>query len=93
LDSDVFDGDLPSFEAVSKSGDTRFQWFVANFGHKCWELDAMSPVTLRECVEASILSKLDIDAWNRAIDIEQVQKASLQEFHQSWKNTQIANRG
>lgn len=91
LESDVFDGDLPHFEAVSKSGDTRFQWFIDNFGNKCWELDAMSPVTLRERVEDSILYKLDIEAWNRAIDIEQVQKASLQQFHQSWKNTQIAN--
>jgi hypothetical protein len=93
LDSDVFDGDLPSFEAASKSGDTRFQWFINNFGNKCWELDAMSPVTLRECVQTSIVCKLDLDAWYRAIDIERVQKASLQQFHQSWKNTQIANRG
>jgi hypothetical protein len=93
LESDVFDGDLPSFEAASKSGDTRFQWFIDNFGNKCWELDAMSPVMLRECVKASITCKLDLEAWNRAIDIEQVQKASLQQFHQSWKNTQIANRG
>ena len=53
----------------------------------------MSPVTLRECVQSSILSKLDIEAWHRAIDIEQVEKASMQQFHQSWKNTQIANRG
>jgi hypothetical protein len=93
LESDVFDGDLPYFEAVSKSGDTRFQWFVHNFGHKCWELDAMSPVTLRECVQSSIICKLDLEAWDRAIEVEQVQKASLQQFHQSWKNTQIANRG
>jgi hypothetical protein len=93
LESDVFGGELPSFAAVSKSGDTRFKWFVDNFGNKCWELDAMSPVTLRECVQTSITCKLDLDAWYRAIDIEQVQKASMQQFHQSWKNTQIANRG
>jgi hypothetical protein len=93
LESDVFDGDLPSFEAASKSGDTRFQWFINNFGNKCWELDAMSPVTLRECVQTSIIRKLDLEAWDRAIDIEHVQKASLQQFHQSWKSTQIANRG
>jgi len=93
LESDVFDGDLPSFEASSKSGDTRFRWFIDNFGNKCWELDAMSPVTLRECVQAAITCKLDLEAWDRAIDIERVQKASLQQFHQSWKNTQIANRG
>jgi len=93
LEADVFDGDLPSFKAETKTGDSRYQWFVNNFGHNCWELDAMSPVTLRECVENSILSKLDSEAWNRAVDIEKVQKASMQQFHKSWKNTQIANRG
>jgi len=93
LETDVFDGDLPSFKADTKTGDSRYQWFVSNFGHNCWELDAMSPVTLRECVQSSILCKLDIEAWHRAIDIEQVEKASMQQFHQSWKNTQIANRG
>jgi hypothetical protein len=93
LEADVFDGDLPSFKAETKTDDSRYQWFVNNFGHNCWELDAMSPVTLRERVENSILSKLDSEAWNRAVDIEQVQKVSMQQFHESWKNTQIANRG
>ena len=93
LEADVFDGNLPSFKADTKTGDSRYQWFVNNFGHNCWELDAMSPVTLRECVESSILSKLDSEAWNRAVDIEQVQKISMQQFHESWKKSQIANRG
>ena len=93
LEADVYDGNLPSFKADTKTGDSRYQWFVNNFGHNCWELDAMSPVTLRECVESSILSKLDSEAWNRAVDIEQVQKISMQEFHESWKKSQIANRG
>lgn len=91
LETDVFDGNLPSFRAETKTGDSRYQWFVKNFGHNCWELDAMSPVTLRECVENSILCKLDLDAWHRAIDIEQVEKASMKQFHQSWKKSQIAN--
>lgn len=91
LEADVFDGNLPSFKAETKTGDSRYQWFIKNFGHNCWELDAMSPVTLRECVESSILCKLDLDAWHRAIDIEEVEKASMKQFHQSWKNSQRAN--
>ena len=93
LETDVFDGDLPSFKADTKTGDSRYQWFVTNFGHNCWELDAMSPVTLRERVQNSILSMLDIEAWHLAIDIELVEKASMKKFHQSWKKTQVANRG
>lgn len=90
-DDDVYQGNLPSFSAETKTGDSRFQWFVNNFGNKCWELDAMSPVVLRERIQDEICIHLDIEAWHRAIDIELVEKASMKEFHQSWKKTQLAN--
>ena len=85
LESDVFCGDLPFFKAETKASDSRYQWFVKNYGPNCWELDAMSPVTLRERVESSILRMLEIDAWHRAMDIEAVEQASMKQFHQSWK--------
>ena len=92
-DIDVLTGRLPSFEAETKGGDTRYQWFVKNFGPKCWELDALSPVILRGRVENSILSMLDIELWDRAIEVETVERQSMEQFHRSWKDTQIANRG
>ena len=42
---------LPSFPASDKRKDPRYKWFVANHGHLCWELDAMDPNALRDCVE------------------------------------------
>jgi hypothetical protein len=51
---------LPSFPAADKGpkpgkkGDTRYPWFVRNYGHECWELDAMDPNDLRVRVEAAI---------------------------------------
>jgi len=92
-DIDVFTGKLPSFEAGTKVGDTRYRWFRDNFGSKCWELDAMSPVDLRNRVESSILSMLNTELWHRAIEVENVEKLSMEQFHQSWKNIQTANRG
>lgn len=92
-DIDVLTGKLPSFEAGTKVGDTRYRWFRDNFGSKCWELDAMSPVDLRNRVESSILSMLNMELWHRAIEVENVEKLSMEQFHQSWKNIQIANRG
>jgi len=53
----------------------------------------MSPVMLRDRVEKSILSKLDQELWDRAIEIESVEKLSMERFQQSWNSTQIANRG
>lgn len=90
-DEDVYYGSLPSFSAETKTGDSRFRWFVNNFGTKCWELDAMSPVVLRQRIQLEIASYLNLQAWIRAIDIEAVEKESMQQFHESWKKTQLAN--
>jgi hypothetical protein len=38
---------LPSFPATDKKKDTRYPWFVKNYGDRCWELDAMDPNDLR----------------------------------------------
>jgi hypothetical protein len=89
---DVFEGGLPSFNAATKKGDSRYVWYVNNFGHKCWELDAMSPVDLRNRVEQSIILNLDIDAWNRSLEVEKVEKKSMEEFRNSWNGTQKPNR-
>ena len=46
---------LPSFPAADKKKDPRYKWFVANHGRHCWELDAMDPNDLRDCVEQAII--------------------------------------
>src|SRR5262245_39802950 len=45
---------LPSFSATDKRKDPRYRWFRSNYGHRCWELDAMDPNDLRDCVEREI---------------------------------------
>jgi hypothetical protein len=74
LESDI---DLPSFPVSDKAGDSRHRWFVENHGHRCWELDALSPPILRERVERAILDLIDIDAWNHALRIEQAEIKSM----------------
>ena len=77
---DVKGGGLPSFDARDKIGDRRYKWFVRNYGHSCWELDAMDPVSLRQRVEESIRELIDGDAWNRAELIEKAEFDSLSAF-------------
>ena len=48
-------GGLPSFPATDKKKDPRYNWFVGNYGARCWELDAMDPNDLRDCVEEAIV--------------------------------------
>jgi hypothetical protein len=80
------DSELPWFPAEDKAGDSRYSWFVENYGSRCWEVDALSPVALRERVGAVIEEQLDMDAWNHAIKIEAVEVESMQSFLGTWKS-------
>ena len=85
--ADVKAGSLPFFPAESKRGDSRYAWFVRNYGARCWELDALDPRTLRERVRNSILRYLDVDAWNHMIEIERAERESMQTVMTAWKRT------
>ena len=70
---DTIIGNLPSFPASDKgprpgsNGDSRYGWYRATYHNaRCWELDALSPVILRQRVEREILDRLDREAWKRA---------------------------
>lgn len=76
---------LPSFDASTKSADSNYEWFVENFGSKCWELDAIDPNDLRQRVREQIVTRLNLLAWEHAKRIEEVEVASMQDFHHAWK--------
>ena len=82
---DISNPNLPGFPVASKKKDPRYPWFVENFGHRAWELDAMPASELRRRVEDEIVSRLDMDAWNHAVEIEVAEVESMQKFHREWK--------
>ena len=45
LDWQDIGDDLPSFPASEKTKDPRYQWFVKEYGSRCWELDVMDQET------------------------------------------------
>ena len=90
-DDDAPGGNLPHFEASTKRKDPRYKWFVQNFGHRCWELDAMPPPDLRTRVENEILKRIDIDAWNHAIEIERAETESMSLVMDTYRS--ICNQG
>jgi hypothetical protein len=85
LDTDTHD--LPSFDASTKAGDVRHNWYVERYGQKCWELDAINPSDLRQRVREQIETRLDLLAWERAKEIEAVEVASMKRFHRAWENS------
>lgn len=81
---DTRSGGLPSFHADTKKRDPRYRWYVDQYGPRCWELDALSPVTLRDRVEQAIVDRLDLEAWDRAEVVEQAERDSLASILNAW---------
>jgi hypothetical protein len=78
--------DLPSFPAADKMKDTRYKWFVSNYGNTCWELDAMDPNDLRECVEKAIKDLIEPEAWERCEVQNKAEEGSLRFVMERWRN-------
>jgi hypothetical protein len=75
---------LPSFSATDKRKDPRFRWFVANHGDRCWELDAMDPNDLRDCVERAIVDLIEPVAWARCEAVNKAEQESLRTIIAKW---------
>jgi hypothetical protein len=75
---------LPSFAAATKRKDPRYKWFTANHGPHCWELDAMDPNDLRDCVERAIIELIEPVAWQRCEVVNRAEQASLKTALDGW---------
>jgi hypothetical protein len=75
---------LPGFKASDKKKDPRYPWFVANYGNRCWELDAMDPNDLRARVEAEIQSRIEPIAWQRCEVVNAAECESLRTVLDNW---------
>jgi hypothetical protein len=75
---------LPEFAAEEKRSDPRHRWFVHQYGHRCFELDALDPSELRERVERIIRGQIDFKAWDRCKAVERAELQSLVDVMESW---------
>src|SRR6185436_10581941 len=76
---------LPSFPVADKANDPRRKWFVANYGRRCWELDAMDPNDLRDCVEQEIRELIEPVAWERCEVVNRAEQESLKTILEKWQ--------
>jgi hypothetical protein len=68
------------FPARDKIKDKRYDWFVSNYGDRCWEVDSLDPNVLRDCVEAAVKDCiLDPVAWERCDRINEAERDSLRD--------------
>ena len=76
---------LPSFPASDKRKDPRYRRYTTNYGTRCWELDAMDPNDLRDCVEQAIVGLIEPKAWARCERVNAAEQESLQTVLSNWK--------
>jgi hypothetical protein len=77
--------DLPSFPASDKKKDPRYGWWRrSGYGERCWELDAMDPNDLRECVERWIVQLIEPEAWERCRIVNEAEEESLKSIIARW---------
>jgi hypothetical protein len=75
---------LPPFPASDKRKDPRYRWFAANHGEQCWEIDAMDPNDLRNCVEREIERLIEPLAWERCEIVNAAEQNSLKSILEKW---------
>lgn len=76
--------ELPSFPSADKRKDPRYKWFRSNYGDRCWELDAMDPNDLRDCVESAIVELIEPVAWERCEVVNRAEQESLKTILGKW---------
>jgi hypothetical protein len=75
---------LIPFDAADKRKDPRFKWFTSRYGTQCWELDAMDPNDLRECVEREIKALIDDEEWKRCETVNEAEHESIKNVIGAW---------
>jgi hypothetical protein len=89
---DVGYGGLPPLDVDTKQGDTRYRWFREGYGVQCWELDALSPVLLRQRVEEYIRAMIDWPAWEQSQLAEQAETDSIRDVLGRWQAMLISGQ-
>jgi hypothetical protein len=82
-------GPATQFPASDKWRDSRYPWFTKHYGQFCWELDALSPVTLRERLEQAILAELDRESWDRYTHVEEQERDAIMKLCTQWSSISV----
>lgn len=61
----------------AKTTDPRASWYIDNFGHDSWELDALKPEILDQIVSDSVLHYLDAVKFNKILEKEKKDRKKL----------------
>jgi hypothetical protein len=76
----------------AKETDTRFADYAREFGEKCWELDALSPVVIANLIRTELDSMIDVKLWEQSMASEQRGSDLLGKVAGNWAKVRKALR-
>lgn len=91
LESDFAEHDLVNVDV--KTSDTRARAYLAKYGNRAAELDALPPDVLRQRIKDAITAAIDVTAWDRLSAVEKVERESIAAVVQNWDAALVAARG
>jgi hypothetical protein len=68
----------------AKETDSRFTGYEAEFGDKCWELDALDPRTIDQLIDREIRGLIDKKAWDKVMAAEKGERRVLAGIAENW---------
>ena len=68
----------------AKVTDSRFEHYLAQYGSKSWELDALDPAFLSELVREAVVDLRDDGLWNDALEREEADRKNLDAAARRW---------
>lgn len=83
----IFAADIKKFNLpplLVKETDSRAARFLEQHSNKCVELDALPPDELRKRIRDAVTDLLDLELWNRAVAVEEVERKSILETVARW---------
>lgn len=68
----------------TKLTDSRASGYIADFGHECWELDALRPDVIDGLIRDAVTDLCDLDLLQEARDREEIAKETLKAVARDW---------
>ncbi len=72
-------------ENPAKITDPRAKGYIAKYGNKSWELDALRPQVLAELCRKGIEEEIDVDLFEETCDKEKKQKTAITKFMEEYQ--------
>lgn len=68
----------------TKLTDSRAGGYIAEFGHECWELDALEPMVISDLIRDNVDKYRDAKIYNAVLRQEEEEKALLNDLAENW---------